>query len=175
MDPTSAVSAFTASRFWTEPGYRPVMLHLSKPSALPTSSRSCRLGGPYRRTSPASRDQRQRARPATRSVPPPLRRGGQEGESSRRALIRPPCLPREVRDGDGAFVARQQGTLRGSLQNGANRTGQNFLHQWRSSCFAPTSDLALISERLSAWASSSNILPATFQRTTDGAAISEPA
>ncbi|KAJ1030113.1 hypothetical protein NDA16_001026 [Ustilago loliicola] len=136
-----------ASRFWTEQGYRPVMLHLSNPNNLPPSSRTLPGGWSYTAMPP------QRADINVSVLVPPL--------------ARYPHLPREQAFAHGPHVEQAFGSLADKyvtsmeplLRSNKIRCearcrmvpfgrAQNFLHYLEVIVFARRPDLPLISERL---------------------------
>lgn len=136
-----------ASRFWTEQGYRPVMLHLSDPPNLPPSSRTLPGGWSYTAMPP------QRVDVNVSALVPPL--------------ARYPHLPREVALAQGPYVEQAFGSLAEKyvtsmeplLRSNKIRCearcrmvpigrAQNFLHYLEILVFSRRPDLPLISERL---------------------------
>lgn len=136
-----------ASRFWTEQGYRPVMLHLPDPNSLPPSSRTLPGGWSYIAMPP------QRADIYVSVLVPPL--------------ARYPHLPREQAFAQGPYVEQAFGSLAEKyvtsmeplLRSNKIRCearcrlvpigrAQNFLQYLEILVFACRPDLPLISERL---------------------------
>ncbi|TKY90805.1 hypothetical protein EX895_000803 [Sporisorium graminicola] len=139
----------TASRFWTEPGYRPVMLHLSNPVNLPPAHWALPNGWSYTPT-PA-----QRPDINVSVLVPPRARFPQLSvdEANKHGPAMEPAF--------GSLADKYVSSMEPLLRNNKIRCearcrvvpigrAQNFLHYLEILVFARRPDLQLISDRLSA-------------------------
>uniref|UniRef100_V5GKM6 Uncharacterized protein n=1 Tax=Kalmanozyma brasiliensis (strain GHG001) TaxID=1365824 RepID=V5GKM6_KALBG len=139
-----------ASRFWVEPGFRPVMLHLSNPSGLPPSNRSLPGGWSYT------------AMPAQKTeinvsviIPPRARFPHLSPEDAKKEG---PAVEPAFGMLAEKFVTSMEPLLRLNKVRCEARCrmvptgrGQNFLHYLEVLLFARRPDLNLVSDRLSAY------------------------
>ncbi|CDS00146.1 hypothetical protein [Sporisorium scitamineum] len=139
----------TASRFWTEPGYRPVMLQLSNPANLPPAHRTLPNGWSYT-PAPAQRPDIN----VSVLVPP---RARYPYMSVDEAIKHGPAMEPAFGSLADKYVYSMEPLLRHNKIRCEARCrvvpigrAQNFLHYLEILVFARRPDLQLISDRLSA-------------------------
>ena len=138
----------SASRFWTEPGYRPVALQLSAPTNLPPSSRALPGGWSYTAMPPQRPDIN-----VSVVIPPRVKYPQLSPEEADR-------VPTQIEPAFGSLAEKYVTSMEPLLRSNKVRCearcrmvpigrAQNFLHYLEILVFARRPDLSLISDRLS--------------------------
>ncbi|SPO20261.1 related to RAD16 - nucleotide excision repair protein [Ustilago trichophora] len=140
----------SASHFWTDAGYRPVMLHLSNPMNLPPASRALPGGWSYAALPPQRPDIN-----VSVLVPPRAKYPHLPHEEADR---HPPFIEPTFGSLAEKYVTSMEPLLRSNKIRCEARCrmvpigrAQNFLHYLEILVFARRPDLPLISDRLSAY------------------------